>query len=94
MFRGLFTSWIASIQNHKTLGEIVVKRGYKICAGLVVVAMVAAVVAMLAFIDPLAKAAIEGLGSKITGTKVTLAQADIKPLTGTGTLRGLRMGNP
>lgn len=59
-----------------------------------VAVIVAAVVGVLVFIDPLAKAAIEGLGSKITGTRVTFAQVDIRPLTGTGTLRGLRIANP
>ena len=70
------------------------KRAFKIGAGLVVAVIVAAVVGVLVFIDPLAKAAIEGLGSKTTGTRVTLAQVDIRPLTGTGTLRGLRIANP
>ena len=59
-----------------------------------VAVIVAAVVGVLVFIDPLAKAAIEGLGSKIAGTRVTFAQVDIRPLTGTGTLRGLRIANP
>ncbi len=70
------------------------KRGYKIGAGVVVAVILATIVSLVVFIDPLAKSAIEGLGSKMTGTKVTVAHVDISPLTGRGTLRGLRVGNP
>ena len=40
------------------------------------------------------KTAVNNFAPKITGTKVTLDSASISPLSGAGTLRGLRVGNP
>ena len=70
------------------------RRGYKIGAGVAAAVILTTVVGVLVFIDPLVKSAIEGLGSEMAGTKVTVAEVDISPFTGKATLRGLRVGNP
>lgn len=45
-------------------------------------------------LDGLVKAAVEGYGSDVTGTKVRLAGVEISPASGEGTLSGFVMGNP
>lgn len=40
------------------------------------------------------KAGVNGFGPKLTQTKVELANASLSPLTGSGTLSGLSVGNP
>lgn len=46
------------------------------------------------FLGSIVKAGVNGIGPKITKTKVALAGATISPLTGSGTLQGLVVGNP
>lgn len=45
-------------------------------------------------LDHIVKNAIEGYGSAITGVKISLQGVKISPTEGTGTLRGLTIGNP
>ncbi len=64
-----------------------------------VVAVIIVAVAILIFvgiskIDDVVVAAVERAGSNITGTEVTLAEADISLRSGEGALRGLSIGNP
>lgn len=47
-----------------------------------------------ASLDSVIKAAVERVGSDVTGTQVTLDEADIEPIAGKGSLRGFRMTNP
>jgi hypothetical protein len=45
-------------------------------------------------LDSIVKAGVNGFGPKLTQTKVVLAGANLSPLTGSGTLNGLTVGNP
>jgi uncharacterized protein involved in outer membrane biogenesis len=49
---------------------------------------------VLFFCGSLVRAAVDRFGPQLTGTRVTLAAADISPLSGKGTLQGLVVGNP
>ncbi|MBI5770086.1 MAG: hypothetical protein HZA93_20085 [Verrucomicrobia bacterium] len=53
-----------------------------------------AVVALTFFLGNAVTAGVNGFAPKLTQTKVTLAGATISPLTGSGTLKGLVVGNP
>jgi len=60
-------------------------------------ALVAAVVVYIGFtyfLGSAVKAGVNSFGPKLTQTKVLLEGAQISPLTGTGTLSGLSVGNP
>ncbi|HLP25129.1 MAG TPA: hypothetical protein VK477_05600 [Acidobacteriota bacterium] len=46
------------------------------------------------FLGSIVKAGVNSFGPKFTQTKVELASATISPLTGSGTLSGLAVGNP
>lgn len=46
------------------------------------------------FLGSIVKAGVNSFGPKLTQTKVELAGAEISPLTGSGTLKGLTVGNP
>lgn len=46
------------------------------------------------FLGSIVKAGVNAFGPRLTQTKVQLASASISPLTGSGTLRGLAVGNP
>jgi hypothetical protein len=46
------------------------------------------------FLGSIVKAGVNSLGPKLTQTKVELQGAQISPLTGSGTLSGLSVGNP
>ena len=46
------------------------------------------------FLGSIVKAGVNSFGPKLTQTKVELAGATISPLTGSGTLTGLAVGNP
>lgn len=46
------------------------------------------------FLGSIVKAGVNSFGPKLTQTKVELASATISPLTGSGTLTGLAVGNP
>ncbi len=61
-----------------------------ILAGLAVVALIASTF----FLGSIVKAGVNTVAPKITGTKVELAGARVSPLTGSGTLTGLFVGNP
>jgi uncharacterized protein involved in outer membrane biogenesis len=61
--------------------------------GLLVVA-IAAYVVTAAFLGSIVTAGVNNFAPKLTQTKVELAGASISPLTGSGTLRGLVVGNP
>ena len=64
-------------------------------AAIVLVGLIAGVAIFLYnSIDPIVKAAIERLGSDITGTKVTVGSVDISLKSGRGTIRGLKVDNP
>jgi hypothetical protein len=69
------------------------KRFLKIAAVLVVLGVVGVVVIGFS-LGPIVKKSVNTLGPKLTGTKVELAGASVSPLTGSGTLSGLLVGNP
>jgi hypothetical protein len=46
------------------------------------------------FLGSIVRSGVNSFGPKLTQTKVVLAEADISPLTGSGSLRGLAVGNP
>lgn len=46
------------------------------------------------YLGSIVKTAVNGYAPKVTQTRVTLAGASISPLNGSGTLRGLVVGNP
>lgn len=62
--------------------------------GGVVLLAVVGVVAMGFVLGSVIKAGVNTVGPKITQTKVELAGASLSPLTGSGTLTGLYVGNP
>jgi hypothetical protein len=64
-----------------------------IVGGLVAIAIIA--VLIVAFmLGSLVKKGVNLAGPRLTQTEVTLADADISPFSGQGTLRGLTVGNP
>jgi uncharacterized protein involved in outer membrane biogenesis len=69
------------------------KKLLKIFAVLALLGVIALVVAGF-FLGPIVTKAVNTIGPKITGTKVELDGASIFPLTGSGTLKGLFVGNP
>lgn len=46
------------------------------------------------FLGSMVKAGVNSFGPRLTQTRVELAGAEISPLTGSGTLKGLTVGNP
>ncbi|MFA5058173.1 MAG: hypothetical protein WC485_08675 [Opitutaceae bacterium] len=62
--------------------------------GIVAVIAVGAVVVLSFFLGSIVKAGVNKFGPVITGTRVELASASISPLTGSGTISGLLIGNP
>ena len=69
------------------------KKLLKVLAVLALLGVVA-LVAIGFSLGPIVKKAVNSVGPRITGTKVELADANISPLTGGGTLTGLFVGNP
>ncbi|MBI3885238.1 MAG: hypothetical protein HY302_05855 [Opitutae bacterium] len=61
--------------------------------GLAVV-LVVGYVGMTFFLGSIVRAGVNSFGPKLTRTKVELASATISPFTGSGTLKGLFVGNP
>jgi hypothetical protein len=59
-----------------------------------VLAAVMLYVGLAFFLGSIVKAGVNSFGPKLTQTKVELAGANISPLTGSGTLSGLTVGNP
>lgn len=51
-------------------------------------------VGVMYFLGSIVKAGVNNLGPQLTQTKVVLAGATLSPLTGSGTLTGLSVGNP
>jgi uncharacterized protein involved in outer membrane biogenesis len=70
-----------------------VKKLLKIFVVLALLGIIALVVIGF-FLGPIVTKAVNTVGPKITGTKVELDGASIFPLTGSGTLKGLFVGNP
>lgn len=69
----------------------------KLLKPLIVVVIVIALVAYLGtstFLGGVVKKGVETFGPKITQTAVTLDSASVRPLTGSGALKGLTIGNP
>ena len=73
------------------------KKGLLIGGGIVgvlLVVVVAAAVFLLSNVNSIVKAAVEKVGSDVTGTQVSLADVDIELASGSGSLQGFRMTNP
>ena len=73
------------------------KRGLMIGGVIVVVLLIAAGVGtwyLLSNLDSIVKAAVEKVGSDVTGTEVTLDNVEISLTSGKGSLLGFRMTNP
>ena len=64
----------------------------------VLVSLIFVVVLLLAgaffYIDSIVKNGIEVVGSQVLGTAIAVASVSISPLNGSGTIRGLTIGNP
>jgi hypothetical protein len=58
------------------------------------IAVVAIYVGLMFFLGSIVKTGVNTFGPKLTKTKVELAGATLSPLTGSGTLTGLVVGNP
>lgn len=65
-----------------------------IVAGVMAGLAVVAVVVLSMFLGSIVTAGVNSFAPKLTQTKVELASATISPLTGSGTLSGLVVGNP
>jgi hypothetical protein len=70
------------------------KRILVIAGVLVALVVIGIVVFLLTGLGAAIKAVVEGVGSKATGTHVTLHSADVSLTSGEGTLKGLVVGNP
>jgi hypothetical protein len=70
-----------------------VKRWFRITA-IAVVGLVVVLLLLELCLGRIVKAAIETVGPHLTGTTVTVDDVDISPRLGSGTLRGLVVGNP
>lgn len=56
--------------------------------------LIAAYIGVAYFLGSIVKSGVNTLGPKLTQTRVELAGATLSPLTGSGTLTGLTVGNP
>jgi hypothetical protein len=65
-----------------------------VIGGVLVVLALGAYVCLTFFLGSIVKAGVTSFGPKLTQTKVELAEANISPLTGAGSLRGLAVDNP
>lgn len=70
------------------------KKTLMVIGGAVLALALAAYVGLTFFLGSVVKAGVNNLGPRLTQTKVTLDAARLSPLTGTGTLSGLFVGNP
>ena len=73
------------------------KRLGMIVGGLVVVVLVVVGVAVFLLysnLDSLVKTAVEDVGTQATGAKVSVANVELSPTDGKGSMRGLIVGNP
>jgi hypothetical protein len=62
--------------------------------GSVAVLALAAYIGLSFFLGSIVKAGVNRLGPRLMSTKVVLAGAELSPLSGSGTLHGLAVGNP
>jgi hypothetical protein len=62
--------------------------------GLVLVLLLVVYIGAAFFLGSVIKAGVNNLGPRLTQTKVVLTGADLSPLSGSGTLSGLTVGNP
>ena len=69
------------------------KKSYVI-GGVLLGLALGAYVCLTFFLGSIVKAGVTSFGQKLTQTKVELAAANISPLTGAGSLRGLAVANP
>ncbi len=63
-------------------------------SGVIAVVVLVGYVVMTFFLGSIVKAGVNRFGPQLTKTKVELASATISPFTGSGTLKGLFVGNP
>lgn len=62
--------------------------------GVLIVVVAVGVFVLLGSLNDIVKAAVEKIGSDLTGTKVTLSDVNIEETSGKGVLRGFRVTNP
>ncbi len=62
--------------------------------GIVAAFLIVAYIGLAFFLGSIVRAGVNRFAPQITGTKVELAVAEISPLSGSGTLSGLVVGNP
>ena len=60
----------------------------------VLIVLIAAYIGVTYFLGSIVKTGVNNLGPKLTQSRVELAGATLSPLTGSGTLSGLTVGNP
>jgi len=70
------------------------KRIMLIGGGIVLAIVIVAGFLLYSSLDAIVKAAIEKIGSDVTGTQVRVNDVDISPTSGEGALRGFRVTNP
>ncbi len=70
------------------------KRAIAIGGVALLVIIAGAVVVLWSSLDSVVRAAVEKVGSEVTGTKVTLAEVEISPTSGSGALRRFKVTNP
>lgn len=70
------------------------KRGFLIGIAVLLAVIIGGVVYVLGSLDSIIKSAVESYGSDITQATVSLNQVKIEPASGSGTLKGLTIGNP
>ena len=70
------------------------KKTFLYFGGGLAVLLLGGYVVMVFFLGSIVKAGVTGFGPKLTKTKIELASATISPFTGSGTLKGLVVGNP
>jgi len=70
------------------------KKTFLYVIGAIVALALVAYLGLAFFLGSIVKAGVNRFGPKITGTNVELASAEISPLNGHGTLRGITVGNP
>ena len=70
------------------------KRMLMMCVVVLVAIVVVGGFVLYSSLDAIVKAAIEKIGSDVTGTEVRVTDVDISPATGEGALRGFRVTNP
>jgi hypothetical protein len=70
------------------------KKKFLIIVGGLLALLLVVFIGLEFFLGSIVTAGVNSLGPKLTGTKVELAGAHISPLTGSGTLTGLTVGNP